>query len=109
MIALGAAKDEWAPLLQQAEVEAVEDYLAAIKAAQEAAKALGNLKRATEWLASFSADHAKVGGTSPFSGGTLRVKGTGAFRGEHMVVDVLKFCEQGAEPAEQKPAVAVGR
>jgi len=49
--AIGASKAEWVPVLQQAKAEAVEDYPAAIKQAQEAAKALGNLKRAAEWLA----------------------------------------------------------
>jgi hypothetical protein len=92
-------------------VLAVEDYRAAIKAAQEAAKALGNARRATEWVADFDAGQAKVGGTSPYSGGTLRVKGAGVFRGEHVVVDVLKLCEQGAEQPESKQLVTsrVGR
>jgi hypothetical protein len=106
---VAAAKDEWVPVLQQAKAEAAEGFRAAIKVSQEAAKTLGDARRAAEWLADFDAARAKVAGASPFSGGTLRVKGTGALRGEHMVVDVLKLCEQGAEPAEQKPAVAVGK
>jgi hypothetical protein len=103
--AIGARKDEWAPLLQESEAEAVEGYSAALKQAQEAARTLGNARRAAEWLASFDAGHAKIGGASPFSGGTLRVKGTGTFRGEHMVVDVLKLCEQGVGQPEGKQLV----
>jgi hypothetical protein len=107
--AIAAAKDEWVPVLQHAKAEAAEGFRAAINVSQEAAKTLGDARRAAEWLADFDAARAKVGGASPFSGGTLRVKGTGALRGEHMVADVLRLCEQGAEPAEQKPAVTVGR
>jgi hypothetical protein len=102
--AIGASKGEWVPLLEQAEAEAVEEYLAAIKAAQEAAATLGKARRAAEWVAKFNAGQAKIAGQNQFSGGTLRVRGTdyGAFRGEHMVIDVLKLCEQSAGQPEPK-------
>jgi hypothetical protein len=97
--AIGASKGEWTPALEQAETEAVEAFRAAIKASQDAAKALGNARRASEWLADFHAGRAKIGG-SPFSGGTLKVQGrdAGAFRGEHVVTDVLALCEKAAAP-----------
>jgi hypothetical protein len=101
---IGASRGEWVPLLDQAEAEAAEGYLAAIKAAQEAAATLGKARRAAEWVANFNAGQAKIGGQFQFSAGTLWVRGTdyGQLRGEHMVNDVLKLCEKAADQPESK-------
>jgi hypothetical protein len=63
--AVAANKDEWLAALDQRQTEAVAAYRAALAQTQDAARALGSARRASEWLATFHAGRAKIGFRTP--------------------------------------------
>jgi hypothetical protein len=100
--AIGASKDEWLPVREQAAADAAKRLDAAIRDAEEAAKDLGYARAAAEWVSTFLASDAKVGRQSQFVPGKLLVTGKGALRGQHNVLDLLKLCAQAVHQDEKQ-------
>lgn len=81
--AIATHRDEWLPLLADAEDDATARFDRAIAEAQAALTDLRPARGAVTWLNGFDVALAPTGRQTPFAGGRLRVKSTGTLRGTY--------------------------
>jgi hypothetical protein len=103
-IAIDANRDEWLVVLEPVTSDAEARYAAALEAAQAALADLKPARGALNWLRDFSAEDARVGRQTQFSGGRLTVRRDrlGPLHGEHNPDDVLKLAATLLDPPERK-------